>query len=414
MKITNHSKKLISFFKKNKYIEHISPTKKAINILNYIYDDILEAYNYLIQSKKNNNMYYITTKEINASSQITKPQGFNFNTFPEKIRQHINENSMSEISYTFSLFNRNIKLFFITEDTNIELKIEEYNKRVEIIIIWLHILSQYSSNKCSKNIKIYFYFTSLNKELPHSNINILDEQNVNTAFTTSCLKDTEIVVYRKEEWLKVFIHETFHSFGLDFSDMNTDICTQQILKIFPINSKVNLFESYSEFWAEIINVSICSFIFLKNKNNVDEFIDYVTNLINIERSYSFFQLVKTLNFMGLNYSDLYDKNVKSQILRENLYRENTNVLSYYIIKTILLNNYSSFLLWCKTNNFSLLNFKKTNQNINNFCNFIDKNYKTSSMLKSVKNAEKILHQNKSKKEDNYILSNMRMTIFELG
>jgi hypothetical protein len=192
----------------------------------------------------------------------------------------------------------------------------------------------------------------------------LDEENVNTAFTTTCPKNSEIVVYRKEEWFKVFIHETFHNFGLDFSDMNISDSTKRILELFPVNSEVNLFESYTEFWAEIMNAVFCSFLLLKNKTNINEFMSNVTTIIQYERTYSFFQLVKTLRFMGLTYKDLYGKNNKSEMLRETMYKEDTNVLSYYILKTILLNNYPGFLQWCKTHNLSLLHFNKTPKNLN--------------------------------------------------
>ena len=126
--------------------------------------------------------------------------------------------------------------------------------------MWIYILNQYSSKICAKTITVYFYFTSLEKKLPKSAVSVLDEIHINTAFTTTCPRDSEIVIYRKEEWFKVFMHETFHNFGLDFSDMNNDICTRDILNIFPIDSKVNLYESYAEFWAEIMNALFCSFL----------------------------------------------------------------------------------------------------------------------------------------------------------
>ena len=198
--------------------------------------------------------------------------------------------------------------------------------------MWLYILNIYSSRECANTLTIYFYFTSLEKSLPNSNIHILDEINVNTAFTTTCPKDSEIVVFRKEEWFKVFIHETFHNFGLDFSAMNNNEINNCILNIFKVESLVNSYEAYTEFWAEIINASFCSFHSIKNKNDVNEFLSNTEFYINFERTYSFFQLVKTLDFMGLSYSDMYSKSKHSIILRENLYKENTNVLSYYIIK----------------------------------------------------------------------------------
>ena len=419
MKISKNSKLLMSFFTKNKYINHIDQTNRTDQIIELLYADILNAYNYLLKIKqtRGSKFYNITTKKIHSSTQITRPQNFNSNSFPEEVRKHIDELSLTELCYNFSLFNRNIKIYFITEDDNIELKLDVYNKHVDAIIMWLYILNEYSSKQCASNLVIYFYFTSLEKKLPNSNIDILDESNVNTAFTTTCPKDSEIVVYRKEEWFKVFIHESFHNFGLDFSDMNNEECKNRILSIFPVQSEVNLYESYTEFWAEIINALFCSFFSLKNKDDIDEFLSNSEFFINFERTYSFFQLVKTLRFMGLTYKDLFLKNNNSKTLRETLYKEKTNVLSYYVIKTILLNNYQGFLFWCKKNNLSLLQFKKTTTNLIEYCKFIEKNYKTSSMLEGVESSQKFLNNlgSKNKKiNDKYVLTNLRMSICELG
>ena len=143
-------------------------------------------------------------------------------------------------------------------------------------------------------------------------------------------------------------------------------------------------------------------------------------LINFERTYSIFQLVKTLDFMGLKYADLYSTNEECVVLRNNLYKEKTNVLAYYILKTILLHNYQSFLMWCKTHNFSLLQFKKTIANQKQFCLFIEKYYKTKNMCDSVKSSELFLkmikQNNNSNKSKNviYLLNNMRMSICELN
>jgi hypothetical protein len=253
--------------------------------------------------------------------------------------------------------------------------------------------------------------------LPNSNIQVLNENNVNTAFTTTCPKDAEIVVYRKEEWFKVFIHESFHNFALDFSDMNNTECTNYILNIFPVQSEVNLYESYTEFWAEMINALFCSFFSLKNKNDVEGFLSNSEFFINFERTYSFFQLTKALRFMGLSYTDLYSKNIHRKALRETLYREKTNVLSYYVIKTILMNNYQDFLYWCTKNNLSLLQFKKTLKNQMEYCKFIERNYRKASMLEGVEQSQKflnILYSKNTRVNDAYVLSNLRMSICELG
>ena len=417
MKLSKNSKQLMLFFTKNKHINNVKQSKHTDIILNELYNDILNAYKYLNNLKQKGQYYTVTTKKVLTATQISKPQNFNSNSFPELVRKHIDELTMSEITYHFSLYGRNIKIHFIVEDDNVELEIETYNQHVDSIIMWLYILNQYASKQCANSLVIYLYFTSLEKRIPNSNIFILDEINVNTAFTTTCPKDSEIVVFRKEEWFKVFIHETFHNFALDFSDMNNNNAHKCILDIFKVNSNVNLYEAYTEFWAEIMNALFCSFFSLKNKNDIEDFLSNAEFFINFERTFSFFQLVKTLDFMGLTYKDLYSETERSHILRENLYKEKTNVLSYYIIKTVLINNYQGTLSWCKTNNLSLLQFKKTIKNQSDFCNFIDNHYKSNSMLNGVTDTKKFLNdlRKKSKRTNlSYILSNLRMSICELG
>jgi hypothetical protein len=81
----------------------------------------------------------------------------------------------------------------------------------------------------------------------------------------------------------------------------------------------------------------------------------------------------------------------------------------------LLNNYQGFLDWCNKNNLSLINFKKTTGNLNEFCKFIEKNYKKQSMLDNIYGTKKLVSKIKNKKGNNkYILSNLRMSICELG
>ena len=410
----------MSFFLKNKLINESKQTNRTDSILLSLYDDILNAYTFLygLKKKKREKYYKLEIKKILSAQQITKPKNFNSNSFPKEIRQTIDDNSSTELLYTFSLFDRDIKVFFIIEESIDRVKIETYNKHVDNIVLWLYILNEYGSKKCSPQFTTYFYFTKLEKKTPESNIDIIDQIHVNTGFTTTCPVNSEIVIFREEEWFKVFMHETFHNFALDFSDMNNTMCHKMILTIFNVKSHVNLYEAYTEFWAEIMNVAICSFLSLKKKDDEEEFLTNCEFFINFERTYSFFQMVKALDFMGLKYSNLYHTKHESEIMRSTLYKENTNVLAYYVIKTIMMNNYQSFLSWCKINNLSLLQFKKTISNQTEFCRFIEKNYKTKSMLENVGKMENFYEQIKDKnsnsKKNDFIINNMRMSICEMG
>jgi hypothetical protein len=143
----------------------------------------------------------------------------------------------------------------------------------------------------------------------------------------------------------------------------------------------------------------------------------------MEMIYSFFQLVKVLGFMNMEYRQLYEKTDISQTVRNTMYKEDTNVLSYYVITLILIYNYQTFLSWCKTNNVELLQFKKTIHSQNSFCDFIEKKYKSPRMLKAINCSNEFFKKIKNKKgqikkehESNsaFLTNNLRMTICELG
>jgi hypothetical protein len=62
-----------------------------------------------------------------------------------------------------------------------------------------------------------------------------------------------IYIFRKEEWFKVFIHETFHSLGLDFARMPEESANQALFSIFPVRCDYRFYEAYTETWATILH-----------------------------------------------------------------------------------------------------------------------------------------------------------------
>lgn len=420
MKITKESNKLMSFFVEHNCLLPLKQTSKTDAIITKLYNDIKAGVSYIneMKTRMGDSFYKLKVEHITNISQIPKPSTFPPNAFPQEVRKHIDDYSIGLLTYRFHLFDRNINIIFLIEDGRVENLIEQYNNYVNYMLVWLYIVDTYSSKKCASQLKIFIYHTSLLKKLPSSNIDILNENNVNTAFTRTCPVDSEIVVFRKEEWFKVFLHETFHNFGLDFSDMNLTACNKKILEIFPVNSDVNLFEAYTEFWARIMNALICSFIKMKDKNDVDEFLINAEFFIHFERIYAFFQMVKVLDFMSLTYKDLYKKTGISENMRKTLYKEDTNVLSYYVLTLILINNYQDCLSWCNINNIEILNFKKTTKNLEEFCKFIEKKYRIKNMLDGIECTEKLLQRVKratrKQKDMIYLIKNLRMTICEMG
>jgi len=419
MKITKQSNNLLDFFAESPCIQPIPrKTPQLDNILTMIYNDIVEAYNYIGQHLVEPR---VAVKEIETAHGIPYPSMFPAHSFPPDVRNHINITAEQCIEYTTNLLGRDITFYFVLEQVT-HTNVQKYIHYAQNMLAWLYIVNQYAKSSCSRKLCVYIYMTSLTKNIPQSNISVLGESHANTAFTTTCPVNSEIIIFRKEEWFKSFIHETFHNFALDFSDMDNNDCHTKIKSLFPVDSKVNLFESYTEFWAEITNICLCSYLSLKNKSHVNEYLRECKEFMELEKTFGVFQMVKVLGYMGLTYKSLYSKDEQNETLRTTLYREETNILAYYIIKTILMVNADKFLEWCKTNNTSLMQFNKSGNNQNKFCLFIKNHYKSSKFLGLVKCNEEYIgnlinSRPKTKKDKSrllFLLDTMRMTMCELG
>ncbi|MEY3811249.1 MAG: Chrysochromulina ericina virus [Pseudomonadota bacterium] len=83
---------------------------------------------------------------------------------------------------------------------------------------------------------------------------VLKPIHINGGVSDLCKPSGRVIVYRKEEWFKVFIHETMHNYGLDFSEMDISAANGLLHKMFTIQKDVKIYESYCEVWARIMNI----------------------------------------------------------------------------------------------------------------------------------------------------------------
>lgn len=271
---------------------------------------------------------------------------------------------------------------------------------------------------------IHIYLTPFKKVLPVNNSLVLSPENVNTAFTMSCAPDGEIIIFREEEWFKVFIHETFHAYGLDFGLKESKSLFTVLKKTFPIKSDFNVNEAYAETWARIINCALYSFFSLNNKNRSKEkFLLYTDFCLQLERIFAIYQMNKILNFMGLKYKDLYDVNERSSYLRRQLYKENTHVFGYYILTAIFLNGYRQFITWCGANNAvigannavigannAFMKFNCEEKSFQKIGEYITSTFQDKELSKIIEIVQKLKLNNNKHKE---LLYTTRMTVVDM-
>lgn len=343
------------------------------------------------------------------------PRGIDYNYSPEIAKAKIEDASKFGCIFSFKLKGRDIQVsinFSKTTDNN-----SKYcNDAIKRIYMWLYVSTHYASTACSRKLNIYIYLTDLKKNLPSVNSHIKQE-HANSAFTTTCDSESEIHIYREEEWFKVLIHETFHNMGLDFSGMNNAKINQCILSIFPIKTtQQRFFESYCEMWAEILNVMFISYLSTRAHSTIELMIKKTMKMLRSEREFSLFQCVKVLNNLGLEYEDLFNNTSSAQHGRMHKYKESTPVFAYYILKSIMMFYVSDYIHWCAIQNGGSLQFAHFEKNLTEYCGFIREHYKLNEYIKSIKIVERALLQNKNSnisESDREILTTLRMSLFEI-
>jgi hypothetical protein len=257
---------------------------------------------------------------------------------------HSMNSAGTEYAFSFDIRGRSIRIYMLFPGGDKRRATE----RAKMIYLWLFVAYFYAPANCSQKMNIYLYFTSFMKTLPtSSHRHVIDLIHANTAYADICREDTEIYLYRDEEWFKVLIHETFHNMGLDFNGMDLTKCREQILKIMPIESRVNLPETYCEMWAEIINAAFFVISTEPTGKTLDFYVNRIEDRLHMESVFSVFQCVKVLHFLGLGYRELYTKDADSHRNRRRKYKENTNVFAYYIIKSVLMFHCGDFIDWCR-------------------------------------------------------------------
>ena len=387
MKLDKDSSMIVGHLKS--YVKQIGvpiDNEKLTPYMGELFSVMKKAYIYANKIAPNVKKTVIPIDGINNTSAFIRPELFGTRFISESVRTRITETVIYNISYSFKLFERDVNIIFNICDIN---DIKHTDIMMRDMLVWLFIVNLYSSSRCSKKIDIYIFLCDSKKRMPVETIDIIGTPHVNSAYTYCCSQNNRIVIYRKEEWFKVFVHETMHSFGMDFCGKREgSIAKRQISAVFDIQSNMYIYEAYCELWALIISNSFSIFL---NDTTIPykSFIKKFSGMMKTETVFSTIQMNKMLSHMGLEYKDLYSKTRQSKMKRDVLFQEESEVFSYFIVKTILLHHYDQFLVWCGEHNNSLLNFKKNDGNINEFCNLIISLYKNKIFLDNVNEITKI-------------------------
>ena len=474
----NNYKKLIQMNKKQLTGNAKNRRQYEINdILLSFYDTIDSEFHFFKEGYNNshfNSIFKHKLENIRTSSDKSLEKKIvsvleNIPYIPRSIVTYIKEKFTYVLTYSFRINeSRTAKINFVIfeestyEINNIKKKSASYFKNAVLkVYLWLKIASKYAAKECGPQLESFIYLTPFKRSHPlfskdrnigedvayedyeeyeelyhHVNTNtqhgrgsVLKPININGGVSDLCEPSGRIIVYRKEEWFKVFIHETMHNYGLDFGKMNIDAANGLLHKIFTIQKDIKLYESYCEVWARIMNIIFETYFDInsrakfssrttrknfienlkisenqggdvgdfgdnststkniRNARNRRKFVKQFYNYLQYEALFSLFQNIKILNYMGLDYNIISNCTDSNYIVAKKLYKEETNAFAYYIIVSILLSNFNNFILWCIDNNTNIIQFSKNKNSIMNFVQFIYRNYKRSELLNVIMDLE---------------------------
>ena len=307
---------------------------------------------------------------------------------------------------------------------NNEISIKNLDLIVEKMLLVLQLIIAISNNESRNGQHVTFFLTPFQKKLNINNSNsisnILGAKNVNSGFTYPYLKNGVTFIYRKEEFFKVFIHESIHYYGIDKAlhndfgnDAKYNINYNKFINSFNIRpqdiANIGINEGLTEYWTFIIYIIAQSY---KKSIALANFIYEFENSYKLELLHIIFQVVKILNYNKLTYSEFLTKSSAK-------YKETSHIFSYYIVKTLLVYNHADLL---KSTIFDInfsssinIALKPDVNSINNFfikllsyatdCNFINIINKVSAYISNITNTK---INTRSIYKQKIILSNLMM------
>jgi hypothetical protein len=225
-------------------------------------------------------------------NEIINPDLYNYYTF----------------EYEYNDINNIIYLGILKSDNNLHIFIKQLNI-VSKILIFLSIIG-----KKKYPLRAYI-FLSNHKKI--SNGDKFDPININSGYTRFTMLDSFIVVYRKEEFIKVLIHEAIHFFKLDIHFNQFGLLNSYLP--FQFKSDDIITEAFTDFYA--INYYIIFIFLYTNKKTYDDFIKIYQQQ---------FEFIKK---QAINIIQLSKVNITNTI------HNNTNVFSYFVLKYILFEIY---------------------------------------------------------------------------
>ena len=241
------------------------------------------------------------------------------------------------------------------------------NAMLRVIITWFCFVVPFARKgcQCSDNVKVFLLLTAHAAEMPNSG-EILKSENLLSAYTYACETNNEMFILRQDVWFKALIHESFHTFGLDFSDKPFDAEKAKVRELFPgiaDSVQIRLYESYTDIWATICYAMINILCFHSSRRNKTHrkthssggtrshnmyshsHMTQIIKAMHKQCCFAVFQSAKMLQYQGIDITKFMSQ--------DKSYEEGELMLfSYHVLRPMYMLDLNAFIEWTAQNNYA--------------------------------------------------------------
>ena len=250
----------------------------------------------------------------------------------QDIEQNITKQINYQLTYNHDGYNKSVSV-----SLNLKEKGQIGEQALDKLMRTILLVPKLNIGKIADTpVELNIYTSSAKKKCVSSKTRILGANNINSGVSVFKFNENLPIittVYRNEEMHKLLIHELIHTYKYDFRFMEFNLKISDFINI-SRDTKLTPNEAYTEVVTVILNTAAESYNFKDHAN-----FDLFKVMLEYEAQYSLLQCAKILNFYGFtsveDFFQPYDN--------RNRFKQNTNVFSYFFIKTALLVNISDLL-----------------------------------------------------------------------
>ncbi len=353
--LTHNSQLLINHIDQKLYPKSGKRSKKKTHKNVSLYKEYRELYNFLESINTHYEVNDINQSKTESYSSLKIDSPFISSNINQEIQSF--NNFYSFLLRTNKSFIR-INIYYSDED------LTEFLRVIKHAVSFIFNITNHKVLNCTIN----YYLSEAKKIMDFDKDYSFHEFSQKEVNSGSCNPNTKTInIWRKEEILKVTLHECIHL--LEYDNYEEDYLLKELYKKkYNISSEtMNIFEAYTEVWSELINCFLVNRLMQGNQHTFTKFLEY-------EKYFSHYQAAKIFHI----------KSLKEKVIDLNKY---TNVLPYYIIKCEIFNNLRGFLNHCR-NKKNNIDYVKIKDNFKEFLDGLDVCKKDTRLFANIKDTKK--------------------------